>query len=76
MVGIVVRLSMGSPTRPWICPLAGLVPALLVLVGGQPVAPRIRHPTTITMAEDWCQPPPEPLARVPLPPTMGPMAMT
>ena len=28
---------MGSPTRPWFCPLAGLVPALLVLVGGQPV---------------------------------------
>jgi len=37
MVGIVAWLSMGSPTRPWICPLAGLVPALLVLVGGLPV---------------------------------------
>jgi uncharacterized protein (DUF305 family) len=38
MVEIVARLSMGSPTRPWFCPLAGLVPALLVLVGGLPVA--------------------------------------
>jgi len=37
MVGIVARLSMGSPTRPWFCPLAGLVPALLVMIGGLPV---------------------------------------
>ena len=38
MVGSVARLRMRSLTRPWFCPLAGLVPALLVMIGGLPVA--------------------------------------